>query len=110
MTTDEAMNYLLAFSGVGKKTAACVLLFSMQKDAFPVDTHIHRVTGRLGWLPKGCSADLAHDLLADWIAVERYYEAHVNLIAHGRQTCRARGPSCEACSVRQFCAVWKKGA
>jgi endonuclease-3 len=95
--------YLTSLPGVGPKTAACVLVFAMERDAFPVDTHVHRVATRLGWIPPGTSADKAHRLLAPAVPPEIRYELHVALIAHGRTVCRAGRPRCEECVLLDVC-------
>jgi endonuclease-3 len=100
---DEALAYLLSFHGVGRKTASCVLLFSLQMPVLPVDTHVHRVAGRLALIPAGASADQAHDLLEALLPEETYLSFHLNLIAHGRQVCFARHPRCEGCPVCDLC-------
>jgi endonuclease III len=96
--------YLLSLPGVGPKTAACVLAFAIGRPAFPVDTHVHRVAIRLGWIPASATADKAHQLLAPRIPPELRYDLHVALIGHGRAVCRAQRPRCEACVVRDLCA------
>ncbi len=103
MSTDEARNWLLQFKGVGPKTAAIVLQFSLEKPAFPVDTHIYRVTGRLGIRPEKMSADQAHDFLAGLLPPETYYAAHLNLITLGREICHARNPDCPRCPLQDYC-------
>ncbi|HUD70369.1 MAG TPA: Fe-S cluster assembly protein HesB [Dongiaceae bacterium] len=99
----EATAWLTRFRGVGEKTAACVLLFSLGRPAFPVDTHVHRVSRRLGWIPGDADAAVAHRSLAALVPPRRYYEVHVNLVTHGRRTCRARRPACESCPIRPEC-------
>ena len=96
--------YLTSLPGVGPKTAACVLVFAMERDAFPVDTHVHRVTNRLGWIPPGTSAEKAHRLLASAVPPDIRYELHVALIAHGRTVCLAQRPHCDECVLRYLCA------
>jgi endonuclease-3 len=103
MPVDEAMVYLLGFKGVGAKTARCVLLFSLGRAVFPVDTHIHRIATRLGVLEAGCSAEAAHDILTPLIAPRRRYAMHVLLIAHGRGVCLARRPRCDHCTLLELC-------
>ncbi|MHB9023639.1 MAG: endonuclease III domain-containing protein [Armatimonadota bacterium] len=100
---DEALAYLLSFHGVGRKTASCVLLFSLKMPVMPVDTHVHRVTRRLGLLPESTGADQAHDLLEALLPEEDYLSFHLNVIAHGRQVCTARQPRCEGCPVFALC-------
>lgn len=99
----RARAYLRGFKGVGEKTACCVLLFSCGRPAFPVDTHIERVSKRLGWIPEGTSAEKAHALLAERIPADRTLTAHVNLITLGRRLCRPRNPDCPSCPLRRHC-------
>ncbi len=102
----DAFDYLMKFDGVGPKTAWCVLLFSFGMKVFPVDTHIHRIAGRLGLLGElgmRTSAEKAHEVLAPLIAPDKRYATHVLLIAHGRRTCLARRPRCNQCCILQFC-------
>jgi len=103
MPVERATEYLLAFDGVGPKTAACVLMFAFHKPVFPVDTHVRRVTERLGLLPEGTSPERAQELLTPSIAPSDRYEMHVLLIAHGRQTCRALNPRCAECPLLSVC-------
>ncbi len=100
---EEARAYLRSLPGVGPKTAACVLLFCFGMPLFPVDTHIHRVTTRLGILASGRTAEQAHEDLAALIPPERYYPFHLMLIRHGRDTCHARRPACGECALRRLC-------
>ncbi len=103
MPLEEAKEWLLRFKGVGSKTAAIVLLFSLGKPAFPVDTHIYRVTGRLGLRPGNITAERAHIHLAALFDPAMYYDVHLNLIRHGREICHARSPQCERCSLSDLC-------
>jgi len=103
MPADQAKVYLLGLNGVGEKTACCVLLFSCGRPAFPVDTHIHRVARRLGWVPSKATAGRTHALLAAMIPAGRYYAAHIHLITLGRRVCRSRAPACPSCPLRRGC-------
>jgi endonuclease-3 len=103
MPMPAARAFLAEFAGVGPKTIACVLLFACGHPAFPVDTHIHRVTTRLGLLPTGCTAERAHAMLEPLIPQAQVYHAHVNLIRHGRTVCKARLPDCQQCCLRALC-------
>jgi endonuclease-3 len=103
MSTDDARQWLLQFKGVGPKTAAIVLQFSLGKPAFPVDTHIYRVTGRLGIRPEKMNAEQAHEFLAGILPEETYYPAHLNLIRLGREICQARNPKCQQCPLNNMC-------
>src|SRR6266516_4150594 len=96
--------YLLSLPGVGPKPAACVLVFSMGRAAFPIDTHVHRVATRLGWIPANTTADQAHLLLAPRVPPDIRYDLHVAMITHGRTVCRAQRPRCGACVLNDRCA------
>ncbi|MGH2782120.1 MAG: endonuclease III domain-containing protein [Thermoleophilaceae bacterium] len=102
---DEARARLCALPGVGRKTAACVLLFSFGRPDVPVDTHVYRVGGRLGLWPQRAPLDRAHDELLRLCGDDGAfaYEAHVLLIRHGRRTCVARAPRCGECPLRRMC-------
>ena len=100
---EEARAWLMKFKGVGPKTAAIVLCFSLNKSAFPVDTHVYRVTGRLGLRPAKMTVEQAHPYLEALLPPEAYYAAHLNLIRLGRQICMARKPDCPVCPVRDLC-------
>ena len=99
----EARQFLSRFKGVGEKTICCVLLFSCRHAAFPVDTHIHRVSRRLGWVPRTATPARTHAELGRLIPKLRYLTAHVNLITLGRRLCRAGRPDCPACPLRRAC-------
>ncbi|MEW5871992.1 MAG: endonuclease III [Chloroflexota bacterium] len=103
LDTQAATDWLMRFKGVGPKTAAIVLQFSLSKPAFPVDTHIYRVTGRLGLRPDGMSADQAHLHLSKLFRPEAYYPVHLNIIRLGREVCHARRPECPLCPLRDLC-------
>lgn len=102
---DEAVEYLCRFKGVGRKTAACVLLFHLGKPVLPVDTHIHRVSKRLGLIGPATTADQAHDKLQLLCPSEMVYAFHVLMITHGRRCCRARDPLCKQCCLNDLCPV-----
>jgi len=104
MDLGEAREWLLNIPGVGPKTAAIVLLFALGRPAFPVDTHVHRVTRRLGLIPEKTTREKAHVLLEALVPPEIYYSFHLNLIAHGRSVCHARGPECVRCILQDHCA------
>jgi len=107
MTPLEAKRWLMATKGVGPKTAAIVLLFALEMPAFPVDTHIHRVSKRLGLIPANASREKAHDLLEAMLPPSAYVSAHLNLIRHGREACQARKPCCEVCVLRDLCESYR---
>ena len=107
LPVDEARAWLTRFKGVGPKTAAIVLLFSLGRPAFPVDTHVHRVTGRLGLRPEAMSADACHPHFESLLPPAAYYAAHLNLIRHGREVCHARNPECQRCVLRSLCDYYQ---
>ena len=100
---EEARDYLCDLPGVGRKTAACVLLFSFGRPEVPVDTHVYRVASRLGLIRRGASFDEAHDEMLRLVDPDDAYEVHVLLIRHGRRTCIAREPRCAECPLRRMC-------
>jgi endonuclease III len=103
MERDEARDWLTALKGVGPKTAAIVLLFSMDIPAFPVDTHIYRVTGRIGLRPEDLSVQKTHAYLEARIPEDAFYDLHLNLIRLGREVCGARKWHCSRCPVETLC-------
>jgi endonuclease-3 len=103
MSVEEAKAWLTALSGIGPKTAAIILLFAMNKPAFPVDTHVHRVTRRLGLIGPKTSAEKAHTVLEKIVPPEDYYAFHLQVIRHGRQVCSARDPKCGICVLQDDC-------
>lgn len=103
MPVAQARQYLTSLPGVGPKTAACVLLFSLHKPALPVDTHVLRVAGRLGLVPPKATAQKANLLLEDLLPQETYYPFHLNLIRHGRTLCKATRPRCAECPLIGLC-------
>lgn len=105
---EEARAWLLRFKGVGRKTAAIVLQFSLNRPAFPVDTHIYRVTGRLGMRPPSMNVEKTHDLMEELIDPADYYAGHLSLIRLGRETCHPRKPDCPYCPVRELCVYPQK--
>ena len=102
---DEVIEYLTSFRGVGIKTAACVLCFSMGRAYMPVDTHVHRIARRLGLIPDRATADQAHKLLNrdDSVPPELRFTFHIQLIRHGRAVCRAGRPACDECALTDLC-------
>ena len=103
LPVEEARAWLMKFNGVGPKTAAIVLCFSLGKPAFPVDTHIYRVTGRIGLRPETMTVEQAHPHLEALFPPETYYAAHLNLIRLGREVCSARKPNCPQCPIIRLC-------
>ena len=107
LTHQEASGWLVKLKGVGPKTAAIVLLFSLNMPAFPVDTHVYRVTGRLGIRPEKMSANQAHQYLAEQFQPDTYYPVHLNFIRLGREICKARNPLCELCPLNRMCDYYE---
>ena len=103
MDARAARDWLVRIDGVGPKTASVVLLFCFGLQLMPVDTHVHRVMSRIGLVPPRTPAERAHDLALDLFPAGSMYEAHVNLITHGRRTCTARNPACGRCTVAPRC-------
>jgi endonuclease-3 len=104
---EEARTWLMKFKGVGPKTAAIVLLFSLDCPAFPVDTHIFRVTGRIGLLPEKMTVEDAHTHLEKIFPPDAYYAVHLNIIRLGREICVARRPACQYCPLSGLCKYAK---
>jgi len=107
LPTEEAKAWLRQFKGVGPKTAAIVLQFSLDKPAFPVDTHIYRVTGRIGLRPVKMSVEKAHAYFEELFPPDSYYAAHLNIIRLGREICPARKPKCPECPLKDLCDYYK---
>ena len=105
----EVEDYLTSLPGVGPKTAACALVFAMGRDAFPVDTHVHRIVTRLGWIPPETTADRTYRVLGPIIPLSARYDLHVALIEHGRTICTAQRPRCAACVLRDLCPYATRG-
>jgi endonuclease-3 len=99
----DAQAYLTSLPGVGRKTAACVLLFAFGMHDVPVDTHVSRVGTRLGLFRPGAPFEELHDVMLDITPVGEELELHLNLLRHGRRTCYARRPDCPACPLRRMC-------
>jgi len=102
LPAQQARDYLEGFDGVGRKTAACVLMFGLGKPVMPVDTHVHRISKRLG-LIGDVAPDAAHDILQRIVPPERIYSCHVNMVVHGREVCGAARPRCEECNLTIEC-------
>ena len=100
---EEAREFLLSLKGVGWKTASVVLIFSLQKPAFPVDRHIFRVSKRLGFIPERATLEEAHKLMDVLVPDEKKGPLHVNLIYLGRGLCHPRHPDCPHCPLKRIC-------
>ena len=106
MSDREAVDHLVALPGVGPKTAACVLLFALERPVMPVDTHVHRVARRLGIIDGKVTADQAHPLLTELAGPDdaaQVYAVHVDFVRHGRRICHARRPACGECPLASMC-------
>jgi endonuclease-3 len=108
LPVEEARAWLTKFNGVGPKTAAIVLCFSLNMPAFPVDTHIYRVSGRIGLRPEKMNVEQAHPYLESVFPPETYYAAHLNIIRLGREVCGARKPNCPQCPIIKLCDYKEK--
>lgn len=106
MAVEEGLTYLSSFPGVGHKTASIVLLFCFGKGAFPVDTHVQRITQRLGLSSPTASPVKIKQLWEALLPPEFYYPLHIHLIRHGRQICHARSPRCGACGLQEQCRTF----
>ena len=100
---ERARDYLVALPGVGRKTAACVLLFALGMREVPVDTHVSRVGWRLGLFRPGAPFEELHDTMLEITPPGEEWELHINLLRHGRRTCHAQRPACAACALRRMC-------
>ena len=107
MPVAEAKRWLTSFKGIGPKTAAIILLFALGRPAFPVDTHVHRVSRRLGLIGPKTSREKAHKVMEELLPAQIYYTFHLNLVAHGRQVCRAARPRCEICFLQEYCDYYQ---
>ena len=105
---EAALAWLTRFKGVGPKTASIVLVFSLGKPAFPVDTHVYRVSGRIGLRPAAISVEQAHTYLVGVFLPQQYGSGHINLILLGRRTCHARKPDCPHCPVQDLCQYYQE--
>jgi endonuclease III len=95
--------YLTSLPGVGMKTAKCVMMYAMGRDVLPVDTHVQRVSMRLGFVPVGALLARAHEMLEELIPPPLRYDFHVNAVAHGRAICKAINPRCRTCVISRIC-------
>jgi endonuclease-3 len=99
----QARDWLTSIDGIGKKTASVLLLFSFGQPLMPIDRHVERVLRRVGMLPPKASVDEGHDLVLGMLEPDQMYEAHVNLIQHGRKVCHAQRPEHEVCPLLRRC-------
>ncbi len=104
---EEARAYLTAINGVGPKTAAIVLLFALDRPALPVDTHVYRISQRLGLIGPKISEAQAHAILEPLLQPGQIYTFHLDMITHGRQVCKAQRPLCEICPLQRECDYYR---
>lgn len=104
LRVEEVKGYLSRFKGIGPKTVACVLLFSLGKPSFPVDTHVYRVSMRLGLVNGRVSPGKAQTLLESMVPPALFYPMHTHLVEHGRKVCKASKPLCDTCPLFKLCA------
>jgi len=107
METEAALALLCQHKGIGIKTASVTLSFACGREVFPVDTHILRISKRLGLIPSNCSAEKAHQVLPPIIPAGKAYPFHMNLIYFGRRICDARKPLCERCPLTEHCLYFR---
>jgi endonuclease-3 len=103
LSVEQAQQYLTSLPGVGRKTAACVLLFALGMHDVPVDTHVSRVCTRLGLFRPGAPFEEMHNVMLDFTPRGEELELHLNLLRHGRRTCHARRPECAECVLERLC-------
>lgn len=103
MPTDEITRLFTSVNGIGIKTVSVVLLFSLGRDVFPVDTHVHRICRRVGFAPDKATAEQTHHRMADLVPRGKSMSLHVNMLRLGRTICLARGPKCPECPLRRLC-------
>lgn len=103
MPDDEIIETMIAVRGIGIKTVTVVMLFSLGRDVFPVDTHVHRVCRRVGLVPEKATAERTYERMAPLVPEGKALSLHVNLLRLGRTICRARTPNCPECPLRRLC-------
>ena len=108
LETNGAVEFLCKHKGIGIKTAYVTLAFAFGRDVFPVDTHILRISKRLGFIPNNCTAEKAHELMAPLVPQDKTFPFHINLISFGRKICYARNPKCDMCPITDYCLYFKQ--
>ena len=104
----KAFNFLVALQGIGPKSALCILMYSLCRQVFPVDTHVQTVSERLGFVTPSLHHDEAQTELAELFPKKTRYDLHVNMLAHGRKICKKNKPMCEHCNLAKFCLYYRK--
>jgi endonuclease-3 len=107
METEAALQLLCQHKGIGIKTASVTLVFACGHEVFPVDTHVLRISRRLGLVPSNCTAEKAHELMPKVVPKGKSLPFHVNLITFGRRICHARKPQCDQCPFTEHCLYFK---
>jgi endonuclease III len=108
MPVEEAKSWLSGFKGVGPKTAACVLMFACGMPVLPVDTHVYRVSRRIGLIGPKTNAEKAHIELEALVEPDKRYNFHINMISYGRDVCHAQRPYCDKCVVSNWCNYYSE--
>lgn len=108
LPVDEAIRLLTRLPGVGVKTVAVVLAFACGKDVFPVDTHVHRICRRLGFVPSKASAEKTFAIMEELVPAGKKFSFHINLLRHGRTICKAQNPRCWECPIVEYCQYEEK--
>ena len=108
LETNEAAEFLCQYKGIGIKTAYVTLAFALGREVFPVDTHILRISKRLGFIPDNCTAEKAHELMAPLIPAGKSFSFHTNLITFGRNICHARNQKCLECPITEYCLYFAR--
>lgn len=104
----KIFDYLTSLKGIGPKSALCIMMYSLNRQVFPVDTHVHTICERMGFIIDGLDHDSAQTILAEMFPKKLRYSIHVNMVAHGRKICRKRGrPLCELCNLSKFCLYFR---
>ena len=108
MDSEAARQWLTDIKGVGLKTASIVVCFSFNGLAFPVDTHVNRVSQRIGFTPEGTTPEKAHYIMEEIVPPKDYFAFHIQLIQHGRAVCKARSPKCDQCPLTNLCDYYRQ--
>jgi DNA (cytosine-5)-methyltransferase 1 len=107
-SNSKIFDFLTSLKGIGPKSALCIMMYSLGREVFPVDTHVQVVSERLGFLASGLDHDQAQKTLADLFPKKLRYKLHVNMLAHGRKTCKKNHPLCKQCNLNKFCLYYRK--
>jgi endonuclease-3 len=108
MGEEEIKETLGSLKGIGPKTVHCLLLFGLGKEVFPVDTHILRMGKRLGFIPQEINAEKAHSWMGPLVPEGKALSLHINLIRHGRSSCKPKNPRCSSCFLQSECICYSR--